>query len=123
LESEISYGKKDIKSILFQIGKCQNLPLFCEISENIANLGVTTSFLTALEKENLFLTETDTEILIDFSKNLGSMDTNSQKKSINHAKNQLKLALDNAKNNYEKLGKLYRNIGFLFGLFFTILLI
>ena len=71
----------------------------------------------------LFLTDEDTEILLDFSKNLGSGNRESEKNNIKAAAMRLRIAEDEAREGAAKNMKMYRGLGFLFGVFVVILLI
>ncbi len=122
LENEISYGQKGIRDALMSIGTIENLPLFTAVSENIGILPMQKVFSDAISKHDLKLSEADNLTLLEFSQNLGALDTDAQIKSILHTKELLKNAQAEAYEEYKKYGRLYRNIGFLLGILFSLIL-
>ena len=121
-ENEISYGKKGIHDAFSAIGAAENLPLFTAISENIGFLSMQDAFQDAITKCNMCLSKSDNMTLLEFSENLGSLESSAQIKSIIHTKELLKTAQLEAYEEYKKYGRLYRNMGFLLGILFSLIL-
>lgn len=71
----------------------------------------------------LYLRESDRSILAEFARNLGAGDRESEKNNIRAALMRLKLAEDEARSEEKRNVKMYRGLGFLFGVFAVIVLI
>ena len=71
----------------------------------------------------LYLRESDRSILAEFARNLGAGDRESEKNNIRAALMRLKLAEDEARCDEKRNVKMYRGLGFLFGVFAVIVLI
>ena len=123
LENEISYGQKNIKEAILSVGTMKNLALFMKVSEKIGMVSVREAFSDAILCSKTGLSESDNLILLEFAQNLGNLDKNSQIKSINMTKERLINAQSEAHEDYKKHGKLYRNIGFLLGILFSLILL
>lgn len=123
LENEISYGKNDTKRALKSIGEIQDFSLFCTASESMNTLSVSDAFMHAASDKKFFFAESDLEILKPFADSLGTTGTTSQLSIIAHTKTLLESACADAREKYSVLGKLYRSMGFLSGIFIAILLI
>lgn len=74
-------------------------------------------------KYDLFLSDTDKEILIDFSKTLGSGNREKEKNNIKMGLMRLKIAKDEAQNAAASNTKMYRGLGLLTGIFIIIVLV
>ncbi len=74
-------------------------------------------------EDELFLTDEDIEILLDFSKNLGSGDRSREKNNLKMASARLKMAEDEATEIAKKNVKMYRGLGLLAGIFIVIVLV
>ncbi len=74
-------------------------------------------------KNDIFLTQDDTDILIEFSRNLGCGDKTREKNNIKMASMRLKLAEEEAREEAKRNMKMYRGLGFLTGVFLVIVLI
>ncbi|MBO5059757.1 MAG: stage III sporulation protein AB [Clostridia bacterium] len=122
LENDIAYGKRDIKTALYSIGRLQDVKLFCSAAENMDSVGIKNAFLSALDTHGEYLSGTDKEAAAVLADNLGMTDSSTQIKCIRHTVGILKTAHENAVCEYEKSGKLYRGIGVLAGLAAVILL-
>ncbi len=122
LETEISYGKGDIKSIIGTIGALQKTELFCRAAENMKTAGTKEAFLRALETDGGYLLGTDKEIIAGFAENLGMTDSKTQVKRIRHAKGLLEANQSEAAAEYARSGKLFKSTGVLAGLGAVILL-
>ena len=122
LENEIYYGKRDIKTVLSSIGDSQKIEMFKDVSENIEKNGIKLSFSDAIKKNSLLL-GTEKEALTVLSENLGMTDSDTQIKSIRHAKKLLETAKDVADEEYEKSGKLFKSAGVLGSIAVVILLL
>ena len=123
LENEISYGEKDISSALSSVGVMENLPFFRNIAENLKNSSVFQAFSNALKNDDMCLSKSDREILLEFSQNLGSVNKDFQIGSILHTKELLVSSHISACSDYDKYGKLYRNMGFLLGSLIALLMV
>ena len=122
LENEISYGQKGIRDALMSIGTTKNLPLFAAVSKNIGVSPMQNVFADAISKYDMKLSKTDNLVLLEFSESLGALDSTAQIKSILHTKELLKNAQTEAYEEYKKYGSLYRNIGVLSGILFSLIL-
>lgn len=123
LENEIDYSQKDIASALLSVGAVKGFPLFRDIASRLKSSSVYEAFSDALASSDICLSKPDTEILLEFSQNLGALSKDSQIGSIRHAKELLHAANAAASEDYKKYGKLYRNMGFLLGIAVCILLL
>lgn len=123
LENEISFSQKDIASALFSVGNMENLPLFVAVSETLKNSSVPEAFSLALENSDIYLSKSDNEVLLEFSKNLGALGKEAQIGSIHHTKELLASARISALEEYGKYGRLYRSMGILLGFLVAIILI
>jgi len=123
LENEISYGEKDIASALSSVGIMENLPFFIEIAENLKKSSAFKAFSNALDDTKMCLSQTDKDILLEFSQNLGTVSKDFQVGSILHTKELLASSRISACSDYEKYGKLYRNMGFLIGSLIALIMI
>lgn len=122
LETEISYGQKSIKDALYSIGVSENMPLFTLISEKIGDLSVSDAFSDTIKRCDMCFSGTDNTIILEFASTLGSLDSSSQVKSIMHTKELLGIAQKEAYEYYKKYGRLYRNMGLLLGILFSLIL-
>ncbi|MBE7015663.1 MAG: hypothetical protein E7417_02435, partial [Ruminococcaceae bacterium] len=115
MENEISYGKISMDKVMESIKKLGGIS-----AEDPSGDSAGEWFLNAVGSEKL--EKADMEVLTSFSKTLGITDTVSQQRNIKNTVKTLELLEIDAKNNYEKYGKMYRNIGFLTGMLAVILL-
>lgn len=122
LENEISFGGKNIKEALSAIAKAEKLPFFAEVSERIGELSVSEAFSEAISKADMQLSGTDNAAILEFSRNLGGLDTASQIKSIAHTRKVLETAQAEAAEDYRRYGNMYRSMGFLGGILFALIL-
>ncbi len=74
-------------------------------------------------KGDIFLTDDDIDILIEFSKTLGCGDKTREKNNIKMASMRLKLAEEEAREEAKRNMKMYRGLGLLTGVFLVIVLI
>lgn len=74
-------------------------------------------------RTDIFLTDEDIDILIEFSKSLGCGDRTREKNNIKMASMRLKLAEEEAREEAKKNIKMYRGLGLLTGVFLVIVLI
>lgn len=73
-------------------------------------------------RSSLCVLKEDLEILMEFAKNLGTGDTDSELSNINAACARLKIAQATAEADRGRRGKMWRGIGFLFGMLIVVLL-
>ncbi|MBO4940983.1 MAG: hypothetical protein J6D15_02100 [Clostridia bacterium] len=73
--------------------------------------------------DEIFLTQEDKKILLDFSKNLGCGDRESEINNIKITLSRLKIAENEAREIAKTNVKMYRGLGFLTGFFIVIILI
>ena len=123
LETDISYGKKNLKSALLTIGKHHDIPLFKNAAQKIDEKGIKKALDMALESEGSYLLKQDKAPLIALGENLGMTDTASQVTSIRRAVSALCEGKKEAENEYARLGRLYRSCGVLGGILGAIILI
>ncbi len=71
----------------------------------------------------LFLNDSDRAILSEFARNAGGGDRANEKNNIRAALMRLRLAEDEARDEEKRNVKLYRGLGFLFGVFAVIILV
>ncbi|MBR5156025.1 MAG: stage III sporulation protein AB [Clostridia bacterium] len=72
--------------------------------------------------EGLALKKDDVEIILDFSKNLGTGNREKEKNNIKVTSMRLRIAEDEARAELERNSKMYRGLGFLSGIFVVIVL-
>ncbi len=73
--------------------------------------------------EDLALKNDDLEIVMEFSKNLGTGNREKEKNNIKVTSMRLKIAEEEAKAELEQNSKMYRGLGFLSGIFLVVVLI
>ena len=122
LENEVSFGGKNIKEALFAIAKAEKLPFFAAVSEGIGRLSVSEAFSEAVSECDMHLSGTDNAAILEFSRNLGGLDTAAQLKSIAHTRKVLERAQEEAAEEYRRYGNMYRSMGFLGGILFALIL-
>lgn len=123
LETDISYGKKTLKSALFSIGEHQKIEFFKRIAEGIDNGGIKKALEEALSQEGEYLLERDKAPILALGENLGMTDSKSQVTSIKMAVSSLYEEKADAEETYARLGRLYRSAGVLGGILGAIILI
>ncbi len=123
LENEIVYGKRDIKSALYSIGKNQGLKFLIYAAENVEKAGIKVALSEAVRKCENDILGTDKNILEILWENLGMTDSGSQIKAIRHVIGLMEEAKISAESEYAKTGRLKRSMGFLGGIFVVILLL
>lgn len=123
LENEVTYGKRDIKSVLMSIGEMNKIELFEKAAEYIDKQGVKAGIMKAYEENDIFVSGTEKQAIKSLAENLGMTDTATQIKSIKHARALLVDAKERASLEYEKTGKLYKGAGILIGLAVVIFLL
>ena len=87
------------------------------------NLAIVWKYAIQKYKDEIFLTDDEINIIIDFSKNLGSGDREKEKNNIKLAIMRLSVAEGEAREETNKNAKMYRGLGVLSGVFIVILLI
>lgn len=115
LENEISYGRRDIKTALKSTGDTQRLTLFSEAAELMDSLPAGEALSRAVGNQRLCLIPADCEVLNVLAEKLGMTDCATQIKSIDFARKQLENLAVDSHAVYEKMGRMYRGIGFLAG--------
>ncbi len=123
LKTDISYGKRDIKTILKTISEAQKLQLFSDISDNLYQISLYDSFKSALENRDTYISDNDIEILLTLAADLGKTDTQNQLKCISYAKCRLEESRSCAAEKYIQEGRLYRSLGVLTGAMAAIILL
>ena len=113
LESEISFSHNSIDHAFKNIAK--SIPLsgfFVYVSENTAELGIRKAWNSAVAKykSRLGLADSDAEILLSFSAELGITDRENQIKNIHYILSLLGTAEKEAGERYVSLSGLYRSI-------------
>ncbi|KXG76792.1 stage III sporulation protein SpoIIIAB [Thermotalea metallivorans] len=129
LETEILYMLTPLPQALKKIGSKGNTELagiFKEagsLLETRRGYDIEDAWQQAIEQKIRFtsLSEEDKEILIDFGKNLGSIDRENQIKNFNFIYAQLKKQQQTAEELRAKNEKMYRSLGVLLGLAIVIL--
>ena len=122
LENEITYGKRDIKTALLTAGRVARVEMFIFAAENLEK-GIKESMKRALDNCGEGLLGTDKSVLLTLSEILGMTNSEVQIKNIRYCIEQLKTLKEFAKNDFERLGKMYKGLGLLSGIFIVILLI
>ena len=122
LENEIDYSQKDIAAALMSVGIIRNFPLFINAAKGIYKTTVQQAFGDAVKSSGICLAKSDREILTEFSQSLGTLEKDSQIGNIRHTKALFAAAKTSACEDYEKYGRLYRNMGFLLGILVSVLL-
>lgn len=118
MENEISYGRSSMDKILEKIRVMNGLGFDVENKKSSED-----AFLSAINKDELALSKGDEELMRSFSKTLGKTDARVQLKNIKNTVKSLEIMEKDAKLEYEKYGKMYRNMGMLLGLAAVILLV
>lgn len=120
LEKEITYSKRDTKSILSSIGDTQNLPFLTEAAESMPHLSCRDALRRGIDRT--ITAEKDKYALYLLADTLGTSDAKSQRSVIAQVCALLSEAHSEAAADYAVNGKLYRSAGILTGLLTVILL-
>lgn len=132
LETEIVYGYSPLPEALDNVSRRVSLEnislLFSEVSKKLKNKnGLSVSEAWSITLNSLLsktsLTEVEKDILIAFGKSLGISDVKNQDKNFKLTLTLLKQEELKAVELRDKNVKMYRNLGFLFGLALVIILI
>lgn len=115
MENEISYGRSSMDKVMDSIKRLGGIS-----AEEVTGDNAGEWFMSALEGERL--EKCDIEVLEAFSRTLGATDTSAQQRSIKNTVKNLEILESDAKEGFEKYGRMYRNIGFLSGMLVVILL-
>lgn len=122
LETDIGYGRKDLKEILIAIGESQGIGLFLEIAKCMDEIGIKKAVCSALLEEES-LKPTDIAPILELGENFGMTDVTSQIKAIKRTVSVLSERKSEAEEEYKRLGKLYREGGVLGGILGAVILI
>lgn len=122
LESEINFSINRLKKAFERADKNG---LFKSAAEKIDENGIKKAWESAVEEHcgRLCITDEDKDILLMLGKNLGKTDTDDQIKNIKYIKTMIASQAKLAEEEYNRLGKLYRNGGVLVGAMAVIILI
>lgn len=126
LESEIVFSSHYLKHAFLRISELLSCGgLFSDMSSAIGEMPAAEAWRFALLKnqKELFLKDTDVEILNILGSELGMSDREQQVKNIRHVSSLLEQNLALAHDDCIKTAKLYRSMGILGGLFVIIILI
>lgn len=105
LKKVFSYIARNIR-----INRCSNMEnVWKQAIQNVRN--------------EIFLTDDEIKIIIDFSKNLGSGDREKEKNNVKLATMRLSVAEDEARDEANKNTRMYKGLGVLSGAFIVIVLI
>lgn len=123
LETDISYGQKNLKSALYDIGEHQKIDFFKKIAKEIDKKGIKEALASAIARDGEYLLARDKAPIMALGENLGMTDCDSQIISIKRASAGLCEGKTDAEAEYARLGKLYRSTGVLCGILGAIILI
>lgn len=123
LETDISYGKKDLQKALLTIGENHKIELFKNMAKKIPTIGIKEAISSALKEECECLLQRDKAPILALGENLGMTDSLSQEISIKRAVLTLSESKKEAEAEYAKFGRLYRSVGVLGGILGAIILI
>lgn len=131
LKAEIQYAGTPLQEIFKEIGKRTKAP-FCDFFAEIADamerrdgktLGKIVEEETAEWLSDTGLTKNDRTQLAGFGKRLGYLDVKMQITVIERYKEELKRERKEAEEEYRQKSRVYRCLGFLGGVFLTLLLL
>lgn len=122
LETDIGYGRKDLGQTLLDIGESQGIDLFLKTAECMDEQGIKKAICRALSEEE-YLKPVDTAPILELGENLGMTDASSQIKAIKRSVSVLFERKNEAKEEYLRLGRLYREGGVLGGILGAVILI
>ncbi len=122
LEGEIAFTQSELKKAF---ERADRNGLLRAAGENIEKLGVKKAWSEAVNeyRPRLCLTRADADALLLLGERLGRTDTDDQIKHIKYIKTLIKGQADAAREEYERLGRLYRSGGLLTGIMLVIILI
>lgn len=131
LETEIIYGSTPLPYALSNVGAKSDKPIdafFLEVSDNILKrryFNMEEAWNNAMEKHlsNVFLNKLDLELIKSFGKIIGKSDTEDQKKHFKLMYAQLEHHEAMAENDKKRNERMYRSLGFLFGVALYIILV
>ena len=122
LESEISFSVNKLKKAFI---RADRNGLFTLAAGNLERMSAKKAWDNALcdMQSKLCLRKADIDILGQLGQNIGKTDTEDQLKNIRYIKNIAMQQEKQARADYDRFGKLYRNGGVLIGLLAVIILI
>lgn len=117
---ELTYTKRPIKEFLLSCPyKSEFLALLEEYRQNLGQ----DNFFTEYFSLNTFLSVEDEKMVVEYFKQLGKGDSDSQKILFSNRSNDLKQCKDKAETEYKKYAELYVKLGVLIGLAIIIVII
>lgn len=124
LETEISFCANDLKRAFLNIDKnTRTHGLFRDAAEHLEEYGIKKAWAYAVMKNPAPMTDDDRELVLMLASKLGMTDTKNQLKHIGFMKELVNARSAAAKNEYDRLGKIYRSGGLLAGLFIILVII
>ena len=122
LKCDINYGRKDLQGALRDIGISLKIDIFRRIAEYIKEIGVKEAIKKALDDDAECLLERDKEPVRTLGETLGMTDAENQTRAIDEAITRLIKAKKDAEEEYLRLGRLYKSVGFFGGVLVAIVL-
>lgn len=122
LKCDINYGRKDLQRALRDIGTSLKADIFRKIADNIKEFGIKEAIKKALDDDAECFLESDKVPICTLGETLGMTDAKNQARAIDEAVVRLKKAKKDAEEEYLRLGKLYKSVGFLGGVLVAIVL-
>ena len=126
LETEIEFGRYELKRIFKRIGDDKKLYGFYGIcGDEIKEKGIKKAWSSAVEKaaDAASLMSSDKDAILALGHELGMSDVSGQKKSIERCASLLSQGAENAGSEYTRLAKVYRSCGILAGAFIVLMFI
>lgn len=122
LKSEICFSDTELKKAFINIDRVTDTEgIFARAAERIEEEGISRAWNRAVESAGL--DEEDEHVLKLLSSKIGKTDSEGQRRHIEYTASLLRERARDAKEIYEKNGKIYRSVGFLAGAAAVLLLI
>ncbi len=125
LETEICFGRYSLESVFKRLDDKRLFGLYTSCCENILQSGIRKSWNDSTEQaaEQASLKASDRDAVLSLGNELGMSDVEGQKKAIARAAGLATLCEESARDEYSRLGRVYRSCGLLLGAFVLLMFI
>lgn len=123
LETEICFGRYDLKSIFKRIDDKKLFGLYTDCAEYISKLGIKKAWKNSVNSVSGYLKPSDADAVLSLAAELGMSDVEGQKNAIKRTSQLITQCADNAEEEYARLGRVYRSCGVLAGIFVMIIFV
>lgn len=124
VKTEMEFGRYELGYIFRKLNMKNDRDFFKNCQKGIEEKGIKTAWFNAVAeiKDQGFLKDNDSDIILQLGNRLGMSDIEGQKNSIDMTVSELKKNITVAEEEYIRLSKVYRGCGVLLGIFIMIIL-